>query len=238
MSAPPAKRSRKSIQNSQRKALRVWYNDDSNGKQSLESASQWWLTFYGYKLNTSTVSEILSQKWAHLDDKSIHIWQDSRRTREAKWTVLEDALFEWMQRYEAGNNQLTGAILRQKAEQFWRQLPCYQGLPQPKLSEGWITRLKNRYNLRQRAKHGEAGSADNIDITTEIMEEREAESDKEIEVVAKVSVAEALSALVTLKIYEEQQDTGDPALSKALRTRERELRLTKQADTYQGKLDG
>ena len=40
MSAPPAKRTRKSIQNSQRKALRVWYNDDFNGKHSLESASQ------------------------------------------------------------------------------------------------------------------------------------------------------------------------------------------------------
>ena len=136
MSASPAKRTRKSIQNSQRKALRVWYNDDSNGKQSLESASQWWLTTYGYKLNTSTASEILSQKWAHLDDKSIHTWQDSRRNREAKWTALEDALFEWVQRYEAGNNPLTGAILRQKAEHFWRQLPCYQGLSQPKLSEG------------------------------------------------------------------------------------------------------
>ena len=187
MSAPPAKRTRKSIQNSQRKALRVWYNDDSNGKQSLESASQWWLTTYGYKLNTSTVSEILSQKWAHLDDKSIHTWQDSRRNREAKWTVLEDALFEWVQRYEAGNNPLTGAVLRQKAEQFWRQLPCYQGLSQPKLSEGWITRFKNRHNLRQRTKYGEAGSARVCDQDADVFdgivarygEEREAESDED-----------------------------------------------------------
>ena len=221
------------------------------------------MTTYGYKLNTSTVSEILSRKWAHLDDKSIHTWQDSRRTREAKWTVIEDALFERVQRYEAGNNPLTGAILRQKAEQFWRQLPCYQGLSQSKLSEGWITRFKNRHNLRQRTKHGEAGSADNSDITTEIMEEireatnsynpddiynmnaivarygeeREAESDEEIQVVATVSVTEALSALSTLKTYEEQQSAGDPAFSKALRTRERELRLTKQAGTHQGSLD-
>ena len=180
----------------------------------------------------------------HLDDKSIHTWQDSRRTREAKWTALEDALFEWVQRYETGNNPLTGVILRQKAEQFWRQLPCYQ---QRKLSEGWITRFKNRHNLRQRTKHGEAGSADNSDITTEIMEEireatksynpDEAESDEEIQVIAKVSVTEALSALSTLKTYEEQQSAGDPASSKALRTRERELRLTKQAGTHQGSLD-
>ena len=167
-------------------------------------------------------------------------------------------------------------------------MPCYQGLSQPKLSEGWITRFKNRHNLRQRTKHGEAGSADNSGITTEIMEEireatksynpddiyimdetdfwkmvpdrslgtertsglkqdkarvarygeeREAESDEEIQVVAKVSVTEALSALSTLKTYEEQQSAGDSAFSKALRTRERELRLTKQAGTHQGSLD-
>ena len=68
-------------------------------------------------------------------------------------------------------------------------------------------------------------------------EEREAESDEEIQVVAKMSVTEALSALSTLKTYKEQQSAGDPALSKALRTRERELRLTMQAGTHQGSLD-
>ena len=123
----------------------------------------------------------------HLDDKSIHTWQDSRRTREAKWTALEDALFEWVQRYETGNNPLTGVILRQKAEQFWRQLPCYQGLSQPKLSEGWITRFKNRHNLRQRTKYGEAGSARVCDQDADVFdgivarygEEREAESDED-----------------------------------------------------------
>ena len=112
-----------------------------------------------------------------------------------------------MQRYEAGNNPLTGAILRQKAEQFWRRLPCYQGLSQSKLSEGWITRFKNRYNLRQRIKHGETGSArvydqdEDVfdDIVARYDEEREVESDEEIQVVAKVSGTDALSALSTLR---------------------------------------
>ena len=61
-----AKRSRKVISNSQRKALRDWYNDDSNGKQFLKFASQWWLKTYGYELNISTCGEILSQQWAYL----------------------------------------------------------------------------------------------------------------------------------------------------------------------------
>ena len=64
---PPTKKPRtgkprKAILDSQRRALRAWYNDDSNGKQSLRSSGQWWEKQYGYVLNTSTLSEILSQK--------------------------------------------------------------------------------------------------------------------------------------------------------------------------------
>ena len=98
-------------------------------------------------------------------------WQDSYKSREAKWVVLEEALFEWEQRYKAGNNPLTGAILHEKAAQFWRSLPCYQDLPLLKLSEGWITRFKNRHNIRQQSKHDEAGSADISEVTAEIMAE-------------------------------------------------------------------
>ena len=85
MNPPPAKKSRKGIKNSQRKALQDWYNDDSNGKQSLKSASQWWLTKYGYELSSLTASKILSLKWTHLDNKPVITWQDSYKSREAKW---------------------------------------------------------------------------------------------------------------------------------------------------------
>ena len=169
MDSPPAKQSRKAIKASQRKALRAWYNDDSNGKQSLQSAGQWWLRTYGYVLNSSTCSDILSEKWAHLDDTPISADQDPVRGRGGQWKELEKALFEWVQRHEAENNPLTGAILRQKAQEFWRKLPCYQGLPIPKLSDGWLRRFKHRHNIRQRNKRDEGGSADHSDQTAEII---------------------------------------------------------------------
>lgn len=125
MDPPPAKKSRKAIKNSQRKALRAWYNDDVNGKQSLQSAGQWWERTHGYVSNSFTCSEILSQKWAFLDDISVSSKTDFSKAREARWKELEEALFEWEQRYEARNNPLTGAILREKAQEFWRKLPCY-----------------------------------------------------------------------------------------------------------------
>ena len=156
-------------------------------------------------LNSSTCSEILSQKWAFLDDISISSKNDSSKAREAHWKELEEALFEWKQRYGAGNNPLTGAILREKAQEFWRELPCYQGLPAPKLSEGWITRFKHRHN--------------------------------KVEAIPKVSIQEALSALRTLKTYEEQQGSGDPALTEALRQRERQLDLSRSTTLRQGRID-
>ena len=163
-------------------------------------------------LNSSTCSEILSQKWAFLDNISISSQNDSSKAREAHWKELEEALFEWKQRYEAGNNPLTGAMLREKAQEFWRELPCYQGLPAPKLSEGWITRFKHRHNIR-RFKH----------------------RSNKVEAIPKVSIQEALSALRTLKTYEEQQGSGDPALTKALRQRERQLDLSRSTTLRQGR---
>ena len=62
--APP-KRPRKPIQNSQRKALRAWYYDDSNQA-------------YGYHLNSYIGSEIIGVKWARLNNEAI--WEAANLT--------------------------------------------------------------------------------------------------------------------------------------------------------------
>jgi len=68
------KRPRKPIQNSQRKIIRAWYYDDSNqpsmGRSKLK-ACRWWQQTYGYHLNSFTASEIISVKWARLDNEAI-----------------------------------------------------------------------------------------------------------------------------------------------------------------------
>lgn len=87
------------------------------------------------------------------------------------WQTLEEALFEWVQRYEGARQTLTGEIIILKANQFWERLPCYQGQHTPKWSAGWIDGFKRRHNLRQRNKYMEAGSADRSEHTREIMQE-------------------------------------------------------------------
>jgi hypothetical protein len=128
----PPKRPRKPIQNSQQKALRTWYYDDSNqalmGRFKLEACSRWWQQSYGYHLNSSTASEIISVKWAWLDNEAIPEWRDTKRHRNPERGVLQEALFEWRQRYEGAKNIVTGEVLRTKATQFWERLPCYQDL--------------------------------------------------------------------------------------------------------------
>ena len=153
-------------------ALRDWYNDDSNGKQSLHTSGQWWKTTYSYELNTSTCSEILGSKYSYLDTVAgIPEWQDKMKWKTAYWQTLEEALFEWVQRYEGARQTLTGEIIVLKANQFWERLPCYQGQPTPKWSAAWIDGFKRRHSLRQRNKHGEAGSADRLEHTREIIQE-------------------------------------------------------------------
>lgn len=74
-------------------------------------------------------------------------------------------------------------------------------------------------------------------IITRHGEERKAELDEEVmKEVAMISISEALSALKILQTYEEQQESGDPALTKGLRKRERELELHKTTELRQDSL--
>ncbi|GJC98971.1 centromere binding protein B [Colletotrichum higginsianum] len=151
---------RKSIANSQRRALRAWFYDTTNGPKSQADASVWWKEAYGYHLNSSTVSEILSYKYDFLDvtDASASAnanaaSDERRRDRPTKWEVLEQELVAWVFSYESvvGEGSVTSSMLRQRGTELWNSLPCYQGMPEPKWSEGWRSRFKARYMLyRQR----------------------------------------------------------------------------------------
>ncbi|KAL0943262.1 centromere binding protein B [Colletotrichum truncatum] len=146
---------RRAITNAQRRALRAWFFDQTDGPKSQVDASVWWQEAYGYHLNSTTVSDILSHKYAFLDLEPYAggaPTNDSRkRDRPAKWEELEEELIRWMLDYEfiCGEGSVTGSMLRQRATELWYSLPCYQGMSLPKWSEGWRSRFKARYNLRR-----------------------------------------------------------------------------------------
>jgi hypothetical protein len=109
-------------------------------------------------LNSSSVSEILSIRYQHLDLGKTKPSQ--KRERSAKWEVLETALFEWQQRFQAVHGVVTGDLLRMKATELLEKLPQYQGLACPVWSKGWLGNFKERHDIKRRKKAGESGDAD------------------------------------------------------------------------------
>lgn len=151
-------RRRRAISNAQRRALRAWFFGQPTAKRSQAEASTWWRQAYGYHLNSSTVSEIVSYKYDVLDKPvaeaaSIDLSQRERerkRQRAAKWEDLEEALIEWVFRCETTMGRaVTGNMLRQRAVALWHEMPRYHDSPMPKWSEGWRTRFKARYHVRK-----------------------------------------------------------------------------------------
>ena len=142
---------RRSITNAQRRALRAWFFNDSFSsmdRKAQSDASLWWKETYGYHLNSSTVSEILSYKYAYLDEEDLQLTgaarSDRKRDRSAKWPELEEDLSSWVYHYQAAGGQVSGPMLRQKATELWYQLPCYRDQLCPKWSDGWRARFLAR----------------------------------------------------------------------------------------------
>ncbi|KAH8193786.1 hypothetical protein TruAng_012048 [Truncatella angustata] len=134
---------RRAITNTQRRALRDWYFESAVEKpaKTHTDASLWWERMYGYYLNSSTVSEILSYKYDPLDNVSLDraYCQGSHRKRQRppKWESLEEELIKWAYWHEcvAGIGPITGAMLRERGTELWNALGCYQDLPMPRWSE-------------------------------------------------------------------------------------------------------
>ncbi len=156
---------RRSITNAQRRALRAWYFDDTmSGNKTHLDASAWWQETYGYRLNSSSISEILSYKYAPLDDVAdldAGPHANRRRDRAAKWEQLEEELIKWVRSHEEAGTHISGSMLRKKASELWLQLPCYRGQPCPKWSDGWKARFQARYDMHSHrpSSHDDGGSS-------------------------------------------------------------------------------
>jgi hypothetical protein len=79
---------------------------------------------------------------------------------------VTDMLDLWLAKALSDNVNLTGDVLRQK----WIAFANLAGVPKAdhlSLSEGWLTRFKNRHGLKDLRRHGEAASATPEVVMTE-----------------------------------------------------------------------
>ena len=125
----------------------------------------WFEQRYGRSVAASSVSEILSSRYDHLDQSNFQ--RSAKRQRVEKWPELELALIQWVRRVE-DKVILTGDILKQKAEFFFSSIPKYDGAEMPRFSNGWLLGFKTRHSVKQYIHHGEAGSVDQPTVAYEI----------------------------------------------------------------------
>ncbi|KAJ5162586.1 uncharacterized protein N7500_004416 [Penicillium coprophilum] len=85
---------RRAIPTSEKIALREYRRN--NTLLSNKQLAQWFQQTYNHCLSPSTISEILSSRYCHLDDELSKHQLSAKRTRIAKWPELEKALIHWV----------------------------------------------------------------------------------------------------------------------------------------------
>ncbi len=71
---------------------------------------------FGRRVSNSSVYDILSDKYAYLDNAEAS--NATRRNRGPQWVELEDALFQWWQGIQP--RDITGKELKVKANEIWQ----------------------------------------------------------------------------------------------------------------------
>jgi hypothetical protein len=110
-----------------------------------------------YSIGKTTVTDILKEKerWLSITSEQ----DDLKKFRGPKWPQLERALSLWVDNALNAQQDITGNILKEKANHFAAQF----SINDFHSSDGWLTGFKNRHGLRQFRKQGEAASAPSVE---------------------------------------------------------------------------
>lgn len=108
-----------------------------------------------FEIGKSTVTEILNQreKWLAIDPESSDA--NKKKKRSLLYENIDQAMAIWVEQAINANLDINGDILKEKAKNFSVLL----GIEDFKASEGWLTKFKQRHNIKQYLKQGESASA-------------------------------------------------------------------------------
>lgn len=150
----------------ERRALRAHKAEHS--KLTQKDLSQWFADKFGKPIQQSTVSEILSTRWSHLDEDEQPVQGSAKRFKPLAYPDLDRALAEWVLRAQK-DVTITGDVVRVKAHQLWQRLPQYRDLEEPQWSTGWLDKFKKRHGIKQWQRHGEAASVNEASMAAELV---------------------------------------------------------------------
>ena len=137
-----------------------WYH--ANGKNQSKTARHFNPIYPNLKIKQPLISSWVKDepKWREeLANAQTNGAYTIKRARQTQHPEVTEMLELWVSQAMTNDLLITGEAIRQK----WRTFATLAGIPEDdhlKLSEGWLSRFKDRTNLKQLKRHGEAGSAD------------------------------------------------------------------------------
>lgn len=143
-----------------------WHH--ANGRNQSKTAKQFENKFPGLKIKQPLVSAWLREEamWRERYEAEGGMVAASKRVKQTEHPEVTEMLELWVQRAMADNLIINGDVIRMQWERFADRL----GIPKEdrlKLSEGWLTSFKKRNGLKDRKRHGEAGSASVVQVADE-----------------------------------------------------------------------
>lgn len=134
-----------------------WYH--TNGKNQSRTAK-----FFAAKWPELDVKQPKVSDWVKKEESIRELYNSNpavanklRRVNPIKHEEVDEALSMWVCQALEDKVVVTGDVLREK----WRRFATVLKISDdqwPTLSEGWLTRFKERNGLKERKMHGEAGS--------------------------------------------------------------------------------
>ena len=129
---PYPKRANRTISDAQRKALRI-FASNTRPKPTQRACAAWFQEKFGRVIDRTTVSRTLSSQYSNLDNGEAGT---KSRKSTAHWPLLDEALFQWQRRHTEKGFPMTGALIRLKAAEYWKEIPMYKDQTMPVFSDG------------------------------------------------------------------------------------------------------
>jgi hypothetical protein len=143
----------------QRIQILDWYH--ANGQNQTKTAKHFDAIYPNLKIKQPLISAWVKdeKKWQAEWEASGRGKRTTKRPCQTQHPDVDEMLSLWVTKALEDGMNLTGEVLRQK----WTKFADLSGIPMDErlqLSEGWLTRFKQRHGLKERKRHGEAASAD------------------------------------------------------------------------------
>ena len=141
----------------QRLKILDWYHQ--NGRNQSKTAQHFDKMYPNLKIKQPLVSSWVKnearwrEEWASRGESS----HTSKRPCQTEHPEITEMMDLWIAKAMGDNLLINGELLRQK----WTHFADMAGVPQDerlRLSNGWLTRLKARNDLKHYKRHGEAAS--------------------------------------------------------------------------------